>query len=66
MSRQRRAARRSGSGYRTSLPWRIVTGVAAYVDRRIGWDRLPVLPGLLTLLGLRVRLRQGTSTTPAD
>lgn len=58
MSRQRRAARRSGSGYRTSLPWRIVTGVAAYVDRRIGWDRLPVLPGLLTLLGLRVRLRQ--------
>jgi hypothetical protein len=58
MTEQRRAGRPSTAGYRTSLFWRIVTGGAEYVDRRIGWDRLPVLPGLLTLLGLRVRLRQ--------
>lgn len=44
--------------YRTSLPWRIVTGVAEYLDRRIGWDKLPVPFGLATLLGLRVKLRQ--------
>jgi hypothetical protein len=58
MSRQRRTPRRSGSGYRSSVPWRIVTGIAEYVDRRTGWDKLAVIPGLLTLLGLRVRLRQ--------
>ncbi|MER5199929.1 peroxidase family protein [Streptomyces sp. NPDC002755] len=58
MSERRRAARRPAAGYRTSLPWRIVTGGAQYVDRRVSWDRLPVLPGLLTLLGLRVGLRQ--------
>src|SRR4051812_17772908 len=44
MSTQRRAARRSAAGYRMSRPWRIVTGVAEFLDRRIGWDRLP-LPG---------------------
>ncbi|GHF73631.1 putative peroxidase [Kitasatospora xanthocidica] len=49
---------RTGGGYRTSLPWRIVTSASEYVDRHLGWDRLPVVPGLLTLLGLRVRLRQ--------
>ncbi|MDK0524062.1 peroxidase family protein [Streptomyces sp. ML-6] len=58
MSTHRSAARRSPAGYRTSLPWRIITGAAAYIDRRFGWDRLPVVAGLLTLLGLRVRLRQ--------
>ncbi|MFE7393941.1 peroxidase family protein [Streptomyces sp. NPDC057582] len=58
MNTQRTTPRRSGSGYRSSLPWRIVTGVAQYVDRNIGWNNLAVIPGLLTLLGLRVRLRQ--------
>ncbi|WP_317447059.1 peroxidase family protein [Streptomyces collinus] len=58
MSTHRRAARRSTAGYRTSLPWRIITAAAQYVDRRVGWDRLPVAAGLLTLLGLRVKLRQ--------
>ncbi|MFJ9024840.1 peroxidase family protein [Streptomyces sp. NPDC102259] len=58
MSERRRAAKHPAAGYRTSLPWRIVTGGAQYVDRRVGWDKLPLLPGLLTLLGLRVRLRQ--------
>ncbi|MFF4224906.1 peroxidase family protein [Streptomyces abikoensis] len=58
MSTRRRTPRRSGSGYRSTLPWRIVTGIAAYVDRRVGWDKLAVTPGLLVLFGLRVRLRQ--------
>ncbi|MFE9497128.1 peroxidase family protein [Streptomyces collinus] len=58
MSTHRRAARPATTGYRTSLPWRIVTAAAQYVDRRVGWDRLPVLAGLLTLFGLRVKLRQ--------
>ncbi|MDT0610447.1 peroxidase family protein [Streptomyces lancefieldiae] len=59
MSSQRHTThRRSGSGYRRSFPWRIVTGIAEYVDRRTGWDKLALVPGLLTLLGLRVRLRQ--------
>ncbi|SES49240.1 Animal haem peroxidase [Streptomyces sp. yr375] len=58
MRKQRREARRSVAGYRSSLFWRIVTAGAEAVDRRVGWDRLPVLPGLLTLLGLRVKLRQ--------
>ncbi|MER7492628.1 peroxidase family protein [Streptomyces pharetrae] len=58
MTKHRRAEGPATAGYRTSLPWRIVTRGAEYLDRRIGWDRLPVLPGLLTLLGLRVRLRQ--------
>ncbi|MFG2265765.1 peroxidase family protein [Streptomyces sp. NPDC048720] len=58
MSTHRRAARRSPAGYRTSLPWRVVTGAAQYVDRRFGWDQLPVAAGLLTLFGLRIRLRQ--------
>jgi hypothetical protein len=44
--------------YRTTLPWRIVTGLAQYLDDRIGWDKLPVPLGLGTLLGLRIRLRQ--------
>ncbi|BDM69569.1 putative peroxidase [Streptomyces nigrescens] len=59
MGMQRRTtSRRPSAGYRTSLPWRVVTGIATAVDRRIGWDKLPVLPGLLTLFGLRVKLRQ--------
>ncbi|GGU50767.1 peroxidase family protein [Streptomyces violascens] len=46
------------SSYRTSLPWRIVVGIADYLDARIGWDKLPLPLGLGTLLGLRVRYRQ--------
>ncbi|MGW0363658.1 peroxidase family protein [Streptomyces sp. NPDC002990] len=59
MSTQRRTApRRSRSGYRSSLPWRIITRIAEFVDRRTGWNNLAVTPGLLALLGLRVKLRQ--------
>lgn len=69
MTGRRPSTRNAGSGYRRSLPWRVVTGVAEYLDRRIGWDRLPVPLGLAALVGLRVRLRQenlhDTSRIPA-
>ncbi|GHG53837.1 peroxidase family protein [Streptomyces griseocarneus] len=58
MSTPRRTPRRSGSGYRSSLLWRLLAGLAGYVDRRVGWDKLAVIPGLLTILGLRVRYRR--------
>ena len=47
-----------GADYRRSLPWRVVNGLATAVDRRIGWDRLPVPLGLATLVGIRNVLRQ--------
>ena len=43
--------------YRPSLFKRLLGLVAAYVDHRRGWDRLPVPPGLLTLLGIRDTMR---------
>jgi hypothetical protein len=47
----------------------IFTAVAEYVDRRIGWDRLPLVLGLADLVGLRMTLRQrnlhDTSQLPA-
>jgi hypothetical protein len=55
--------------YRSSLLWRAFEALASVVDRRIGWDRLPVPAGLLTLLGLRTTLRKqnlyDTSHLPA-
>ncbi len=32
--------------------------VSDRVDLRVGWDRLPVFPAILTLLGLRMKLRR--------
>ncbi|MFI9584335.1 peroxidase family protein [Streptomyces sp. NPDC052236] len=55
---KRRTPRRSGSGHRSSLVLRILAGVAEYIDRRNGWDKLAVTPGLLVLVGLRERLRE--------
>jgi hypothetical protein len=37
---------------------RLLTGTAGALDRRFGWDRLPRPLGVLTLVGLRMRLRQ--------
>ncbi len=57
------------SGHRGSLISTIITRVAAALDRRVGWDRLPRPLGLLTLGGLRVTLREknlfDTSNLPA-
>lgn len=41
-----------------SLFSRLLAWIAQITDRRIGWHRLPVLPGLLTLIGLRSKLRR--------
>nr|WP_294692502.1 peroxidase family protein [uncultured Friedmanniella sp.] len=43
---------------KASLPNRLVAAVAHLLDRRFGWDKLPVPLGLLTLVGLRQRLRE--------
>ncbi|MCT9083264.1 peroxidase family protein [Streptomyces fulvoviolaceus] len=57
------------NSYRNSLLWRVFTTVTEFVDRRVGWDRLPVPLGLLDLVGLRTDLRRknlyDTSRLPA-
>ena len=37
---------------------KLLTTTATALDRRFGWDRLPVPLGVVTLLGLRNRLRE--------
>ena len=37
---------------------KILASTAAALDRRFGWDRLPRPLGILTLVGLRTRLRE--------
>jgi hypothetical protein len=37
---------------------RLLTATASSLDRRFGWDRLPRPLGVLTLVGLRTRLRE--------
>src|SRR5919202_6451773 len=53
-----------------SLFSRVFTGIAEALDRRFRWHRLPVPLGLLTLVGLRMRLRESnlydTSSGPAN
>jgi hypothetical protein len=48
----------------------LFTAIAEYVDRRIGWYRLPTVLGLADLIGLRGRLRaenlHDTSHLPAE
>jgi hypothetical protein len=41
---------------------RLLTPVASVLDRRIGWDNLPRLLGILTLVGLREQLREHNLT----
>jgi heme peroxidase len=48
----------AGSGYRPSLFVRAYDALAEKVDRRFGWDRLPVPLGLAVLGGLRNKLRR--------
>ena len=36
---------------------KLLTSTAAALDRRFGWDKLPRPLGVLTLVGLRTRLR---------
>src|SRR5687768_13340395 len=37
---------------------KLLTSTAAALDRRFGWDKLPRPLGVLTLVGLRTRLRE--------
>ena len=37
---------------------KLLTSTAGALDRRFGWDRLPRPLGVLTLVGLRMRLRE--------
>ncbi len=53
---------------------KLLTSTAGALDRRFGWDRLPRPLGVVTLVGLRARLRErnlydtggGGATAPAD
>src|SRR5258708_24214880 len=59
---------------RNSLFTRWFNGLAQKIDQSIGWHKLPVIPGLLTFVGLRNILREqnlydtyvGTRAVPAD
>ncbi|HSO01571.1 MAG TPA: peroxidase family protein, partial [Gaiellaceae bacterium] len=53
---------------------KLLSSTAGLLDRRVGWDRLPRPLGVVTLVGLRMRLREknlhdtgaGAASTPAD
>lgn len=63
------APRQTSGGYRQAWPWRLYNSVAELVDRKLGWDKLPTVLGLLVLIGLRNTLReknlQDTNVAPA-
>ncbi|HEV7756136.1 MAG TPA: peroxidase family protein [Mycobacteriales bacterium] len=48
----------AGAASRRTVFWRRYDRAAEYVDRRIGWDRLPVPLGLAVLTGVRNILRR--------
>lgn len=48
----------AATGCQQSLFWRAYNSLAEKVDRRFGWDQLPVPLGLAVLMGLRNKLRQ--------
>ena len=60
----------AGTGYRTSVLWRMYDELAGRVDRAVGWDNLPRLLGLAVLVGIRNRLRRenlyDTTSEPAS
>ena len=55
--------------YHQSTFWRLYDRAAELLDHKVGWDRLPVPLGLVTLVGLRDVLRKrnlyDTSDEPA-
>ncbi|TFV92790.1 heme peroxidase [Blastococcus sp. CT_GayMR20] len=54
-----------GGDYRESLFWRLYDTVAEIVDRRVGWDRLPLPGGLAVLIGVRNVLRRENLHDPS-
>ena len=42
---------------------KLLTTTATALDRRFGWDKLPRPLGVLTLVGLRARLRETSAAS---
>src|SRR4051812_4124616 len=54
-----------GGDEKKSLPWRLYDDLAELVDHVLGWDRLPKIPGLVVLIGVRNILRQSNLHDPS-
>jgi hypothetical protein len=54
-----------GADYRRTPSWRVYDWVAQAIDHRLGWDKLPLVPGLAVLVGLRTILRQKNLQDPS-
>ena len=54
-----------GGDDRRSAFWRVYTAVAQLIDQKVGWDKLPRLPGLAVIVGLRTILRQRNLVDPS-
>src|SRR5215210_8562589 len=69
MDQATRGVQKGCSRMARSLFSRVFTEVTEALDRRVRWHRLPVPLGLLTLVGLRMKLRESnlydTSSAPA-
>src|SRR5918998_5823674 len=65
---RRRSTETARTGYRTGGLWPIYDAVAEFLDRRLGWYRLPTPLGLAVLVGVRNVLRRSnlfdTRTVP--
>lgn len=59
----------NASGYRNTPFWRVFDRLTTLVDQKRGWHRLPTVPGLAVLVGVRNVLRKqnlyDTRTAPA-
>ena len=54
-----------GADYRRSAFWRVYNKVSQLVDDTRGWDKLPLVPGLAVLIGVRNILRQKNLHDPS-
>jgi hypothetical protein len=54
-----------GGDDRRSAFWRVYTAVSQLIDQKVGWDKLPRLPGLAVIVGLRTILRQRNLFDPS-
>jgi hypothetical protein len=54
-----------GADHRRTAFWRAYSALAQLIDHRLGWDRLPRVPGLAVILGLRTVLRQQNLHDPS-
>src|SRR5215207_6134305 len=54
-----------GADYRRTTFWRIYDKLSQAVDHKRGWDKLPLVPGLLVLIGVRNIYRQKNLYDPS-